>query len=177
MTLTPGTRLGAYEIVALLGTGGMGEVYRAREPRLDRDVAIKILAPGISTDPHALHRFQQEARAAAALNHPHIVAVHDTGTHNGSPYIVSQLLEGATLRERLPAGALPRHASEQYVCPFEVTTVHAALGDQKSTLEWLEKGYQERADCMPWVRSDPKLDGLRDYPGFDDLMRRMGFPP
>ena len=72
---------------------------------------------------------------------------------------------------------LTARAFEQYVCPFEVATVHAALGDRKSTLEWLEKGYQERADCMPWVRSDPKLDGLRDYPGFDDLMRRMGFPP
>jgi tetratricopeptide (TPR) repeat protein len=71
---------------------------------------------------------------------------------------------------------MTKRASVQYICPFEVATVHAALGDRKSTLQWLEKGYQERADCMPWARSDPKLDGLRGYPGFDDLMQRMGFP-
>jgi serine/threonine protein kinase/Tol biopolymer transport system component len=106
MPLSAGTRLGPYEVTAQVGAGGMGEVYRARDPRLGRDVAIKVLPTGLSTDPERLHRFEQEARAAAALNHPNILAVHDIGQHDGAPYIVSELLEGETLRTRL-SGALP----------------------------------------------------------------------
>jgi eukaryotic-like serine/threonine-protein kinase len=101
MSLGPGTRLGPYEIVALLGAGGMGEVYRARDSRLGRDVAVKVLPASFSTDPDRLARFEQEARAAAALNHPGILAVFDIGSHDRSPYIVSELLEGDTLRERV----------------------------------------------------------------------------
>src|SRR5262245_3793010 len=101
MPLAGGSRLGPYEIVALVGSGGMGEVYRARDPRLGRDVAIKILPTAYSADPERLRRFEQEARAAAALNHPSILAVHDIGTEAGAPYIVSELLEGETLRDRL----------------------------------------------------------------------------
>ena len=106
MALGPGARLGPYEIQSLLGAGGMGEVYRARDPRLGRDVAVKVLPADLSLDPNRLHRFEQEARAAAALNHPNIVAVHDIGTHDGSPYIVAELLDGETLRMRLETGAL-----------------------------------------------------------------------
>src|SRR5262245_30792706 len=106
MPLSAGTRLGPYEVTAQIGVGGMGEVYRARDPRLGRDVAIKVLPTGLSSDPERLHRFEQEARAAAALNHPNILAVHDIGQHDGAPYIVSELLEGETLRTRLSA-ALP----------------------------------------------------------------------
>ena len=95
-----GARLGPYEVVEPLGSGGMGEVYRARDPRLTRDVAIKVLPEGFSTDPDRLSRFEQEARAAAALNHPNILAIYDIGTENGRPYIVSELLEGATIRDR-----------------------------------------------------------------------------
>jgi serine/threonine protein kinase len=98
MTLSPGSRLGPYEIAALIGAGGIGEVYRARDPRLDRDVAIKVLYGASSGEPDRLRRFEQEARATAALNHPNILAVHDIGTHEGVPYIVSELLEGTTLR-------------------------------------------------------------------------------
>src|SRR5712692_8799413 len=101
MALSAGTRLGSYEIIAALGAGGMGEVYRARDPRLGRDVAIKVLPAAFSADPDRLHRFEQEARAAAALNHPNILAVFDIGTQDGAPYIVSELLEGETLRARL----------------------------------------------------------------------------
>ena len=104
MALAPGTRLGPYEIVSALGAGGMGEVYRARDPRLGRDVAIKVLPTAFSADVDRLHRFEQEARAAAALNHPNILAVHDIGTEAGAPFIVSELLEGETLRDRLNAG-------------------------------------------------------------------------
>src|SRR5262245_48871528 len=85
----------------------MGEVHKARDPRLGRDVAIKVLTAAFSADPERLRRFEQEARAAAALNHPNILAVHDVGQHDGAPYIVSELLDGETLRERLNQGALP----------------------------------------------------------------------
>ena len=104
MPLTAGARLGPYEIVALIGAGGMGEVYRARDSRLGRDVAIKVLPIAFSADADRLHRFEQEARAAAALNHPNILAVYDIGTQADAPFIVSELLEGETLRERLNAG-------------------------------------------------------------------------
>jgi serine/threonine protein kinase/Tol biopolymer transport system component len=103
LALTSGTRVGVYEIVSLVGAGGMGEVYRARDARLGRDVAIKVLPPEFSKDPERLQRFEQEARSAAALNHPNIITLYDIGTHEGSPYIVSELLEGETLRERLEA--------------------------------------------------------------------------
>jgi len=109
MPIAPGTRLGPYEIVEAIGAGGMGEVYRARDPRLGRDVAIKVLPTAFSTDPDRLQRFEQEARAAAALNHPNILAVHDIGRHEGAPYIVSELLEGETLRERLTSSSRARN--------------------------------------------------------------------
>jgi serine/threonine protein kinase len=107
MALAAGTKLGPYEIQSPLGAGGMGEVYRARDPRLGRDVAIKVLPASFSADPGRLQRFEQEARSASALNHPNILAVYDVGTHDGAPYLVTELLEGETLRERLGVSALP----------------------------------------------------------------------
>jgi Tol biopolymer transport system component len=101
------TSLGPYEILSLLGAGGMGEVYRARDPRLGREVAVKVLPSSFSADARRLSRFEQEARAAGMLNHPNVLAIYDVGTHEGSPYLVSELLEGETLRVRLGAGALP----------------------------------------------------------------------
>jgi eukaryotic-like serine/threonine-protein kinase len=107
MALTSGTKLGPYEIVASIGAGGMGEVYRARDSRLRREVAIKVLPPALSLDADRMRRFEQEALATAALNHPNILAVYDIGTHGECPYIVSELLEGQTLRDRLRDGPLP----------------------------------------------------------------------
>jgi eukaryotic-like serine/threonine-protein kinase len=107
MTLTAGTMLGQYEILEPLGAGGMGEVYRARDTRLKRDVAIKVLPDFLTFDRHRLQRFEQEARAAAALNHPNILAVYQMGTHDDQQYLVSELLEGETLWERLRRGPLP----------------------------------------------------------------------
>jgi Tol biopolymer transport system component len=113
VTLAAGTRLGPYEIVAPLGAGGMGEVYRAKDSRLGREVAIKVLPASFSNDPDRLRRFEQEARAAGILNHPNITAVHDIGTVDGAPYVVTELLEGETLRSRLAGGPLaPRRAIE-----------------------------------------------------------------
>ena len=107
MTLRTGDRLGPYEIVAPLGAGGMGEVYRARDTRLGRDVAIKVLPAEFASDPDRLRRFEQEARATGQLNHPNILTVFDIGRHEGAPYIVTELLEGETLQERLRPGGLP----------------------------------------------------------------------
>jgi predicted ATPase len=107
MNLQPGTRIGPYEIVELLGAGGMGEVYRGRDPRLGRDVAVKVLSGEFASDPDRLRRFEQEARAAAALSHPNILAVYDVGTEGGVPYLVSEFLEGQTLRDALSAGRIP----------------------------------------------------------------------
>jgi serine/threonine-protein kinase len=102
-----GVRLGPYEIVAALGAGGMGEVYRARDTRLGRDVAVKVLPEAAASDPERLKRFEREARATAALSHPNILAVHDVGIQDGAPYLVEELLEGESLKERLARGALP----------------------------------------------------------------------
>lgn len=101
MTLSPGFKLGPYEIVESIGAGGMGEVYRARDARLGRDVAVKVLPAALSRDAERLKRFEQEARAASALNHTNILSIFDVGSHEGAPYLVMELLEGETLRERL----------------------------------------------------------------------------
>jgi len=114
MALSAGTKLGPYEIQALIGAGGMGEVYRAKDARLDRIVAIKVLPASFSADHDRMQRFAQEARAAAALNHPNILSIFDIGDEKGSPYVVSELLEGVTLRERLRSGALSSRKAIDY---------------------------------------------------------------
>jgi serine/threonine protein kinase/Tol biopolymer transport system component len=114
MTLTAGTKLDGYEVLGLLGAGGMGEVYRARDSVLNREVAIKVLPSFVSQDPDRLRRFEQEARAAAALNHPNILAVHQLGTFEGTPYLVSELLEGGTLGQQLMCGPLPLRKAIDY---------------------------------------------------------------
>src|SRR5713101_5175986 len=114
MTLATGTRLGPYEIIAPLGAGGMGEVYRARDTRLGRDVAVKVLPSSYADDKERLQRFEQEACAAGALNHPNILSIYDVGTHDGSPYVVSELLEGETLRQRMAGAALAQRKAIDY---------------------------------------------------------------
>ena len=106
MLLTPGTHLGAYEIITALGAGGMGEVYRAHDPRLGRDVALKILPAATANDPHALERFTREARAVAALNHPHIVTIHSTEEADGIRFMTMELIEGRTLDQVIPVGGV-----------------------------------------------------------------------
>src|ERR1700688_1867656 len=109
-----GKVLGHYRVFEKIGFGGMGEVYRASDERLGRDVALKILNPSLSQDQDRLRRFEQEARAAAVLNHPNIVAIYDIGMHEGAPYIVSELLVGHTLRERLLDVPLSRNQAIDY---------------------------------------------------------------
>jgi Tol biopolymer transport system component len=114
MPIAKGAHIGPYEIVGWLGAGGMGDVYRARDPRLGREVAIKLIPESFATDVSRVHRFEQEARAAGQLNHPNILAVYDVGIHAGAPYIVSELLEGESLRSRLHGGALPSQKAVDY---------------------------------------------------------------
>src|SRR6185369_267513 len=114
MALEPGTKLGRYEIRSKIGAGGMGEVYRARDEKLNRDVAIKVLPAALSESSDRLHRFEQEAQAAGALNHPNILVIYDVGTNENAPYVVSELLEGESLRDRLDHGALSTRKASDY---------------------------------------------------------------
>jgi len=107
MALTSGTKLGPYEIQTPLGAGGMGEVYRARDTRLDRTVAVKVLASHLSSSPESKQRMEREGRAISSLNPPHICQLYDIGSQNGTDYLVMEFLEGETLAERLRKGAIP----------------------------------------------------------------------
>src|SRR5450759_2120137 len=114
MSLAAGSRLGPYEVIAPLGAGGMGEVYKAKDTRLDRDVAIKVLPESLAKDPDALSRFEREAKAVAALSHPNILGIFDFGSQDGVAYAAMELLDGETLRGRLSSGALPVRKAIDY---------------------------------------------------------------
>ena len=114
MALTPATKLGPYQIESLLGVGGMGEVYRARDTRLDRTVAIKILTQGRTDAPEVRQRFEREARAVSSLSHPHICVLYDVGNHDGIEYLVMEYLEGETLAARIAKGPLPTNELLRY---------------------------------------------------------------
>ena len=107
MQLTPGLQVGPYEVMAVLGTGGMAEVYRARDTRLGREVALKVVKAPMAANPELLERLEKEARIAGSLNHPNLVVVYDVGQHDGTPYFVTELLEGESLRSRLSRGRVP----------------------------------------------------------------------
>src|SRR5262245_25177113 len=114
MAISAGSRLGPYEILSPLGAGGMGEVYRAKDPRLGREAAMKVLPASFAQDSDALARFEREAKAVAALSHPNILAIHDFGSQEGRVYAVMELLEGETLREKLGGGPIPRRKALDY---------------------------------------------------------------
>ncbi len=128
MLLDIGARLGTHEILELIGAGGMGEVYKAKDHKLDRYVVVKVLRPELADDPERLRRFEQEARAASALNHPNIVTVHDLGEHEGAPYIVMEYVVGVTLREKLAGGPLPQDALARYVAQLAAGLAKAHQG-------------------------------------------------
>ena len=109
MPLHPGDCLGPYEVLSPLGAGGMGEVYKARDPRLGREVAVKVLPAEFAADPERLRRFEREARTLATLTHPNVLSVFDVGTHEGTPHVVTELLEGRSLREVMSGGPLSVH--------------------------------------------------------------------
>ena len=114
MGMNAGTKCGPYEVIAPLGAGGMGEVYRATDTRLGRDVAIKVLSSALTKDEERLWRFEQEAKTVAALNHPNILGIHDIGTYEGAPFLVSELLEGETLRQKIEEGPIPTRRTVEY---------------------------------------------------------------
>jgi serine/threonine protein kinase len=118
MTLASGSKLGPYEIVSPLGAGGMGEVYRAKDTRLERTVAVKVLPPGLST-PESRLRFEREARTISQLSHPHICALYDVGREGETEYLVMEYLEGETLAERLLKGALSIEQVLRYGCEID----------------------------------------------------------
>src|SRR5262249_49311723 len=120
MALASGTKLGPYEILSPLGAGGMGEVYRAFDSRLGRDVAIKLLPGEYAADPERVRRFEQEAHAAAALNHPNIVAIYDVGSRADAFFVVTELLEGETLRRRIGGGGVGARKAIGYSTPIAV---------------------------------------------------------
>src|SRR5262250_3794683 len=105
--LTRGSQLGPYEVLSTLGSGGMAEVYRARDTRLGRDIALKVVNEALAGDPELVRRFEQEARLAGSLNHPNLVAVYDVGVQDGAAYFITELLKGESLRERLSRGRIP----------------------------------------------------------------------
>jgi len=147
MSLTPGAQCGGYEIVGLLGTGGMGEVYRARDLKLGRQVAIKILGADALANAGAVRRFQHEARAASALNHPGIVTIHDVGELDGQCFIVMELVEGSTLRQLLGRGRAPLKKTLQIASQMadalakahEAGIVHCDLKPENAMLETREE--------------------------------------
>src|SRR5215475_983172 len=114
MPLAPGTKLGPYQIQSPLGSGGMGEVYRAHDTRLERDVAIKVLPTNLSSDPSLRQRLEREAKAVSKLSHPHICTLYDIGHQDGTDFIVMELVEGRTLEQRLVKGALPLKETVRY---------------------------------------------------------------
>src|SRR5262249_15806536 len=129
MPIQSGSRLGSYEILSAIGAGGMGEVYQAHDVRLMRDVAIKVLPERFSKDADRLRRFEQEARAAGILNHPNVLAIYDVGTHDGTPYVVSELLEGETLREALNRGPIALRKTLDYAA--QIASGLAAAHDKR----------------------------------------------
>src|SRR5246127_1451111 len=170
MALTSGTKLGPYEIQASIGAGGMGEVYKARDKRLNRDVAIKVLPASFSADPDGLQRFAQESRAAAALNHPNILSIFDIGEDRGGPYVVSEFIGGESLGERLRDGPLASRKAIDYAqqvakglaAAHEKGIVHRDL--KPENLFITNDGRAKILDFGLAKFTQPELDGSDDAP-------------
>src|SRR5215472_12160447 len=180
MSLAPGTKLGPYEIQTALAAGGMGEVYRARDTRLDRVVAIKVLPESVAGDAERLRRFEQEAKTVAALNHPNILSVHDIGAQNGTHYIVTELLEGQTLREKLGPGPPPFRRAIEYglqiakglAAAHEMGVVHRDL--KPENLFVTQDGRVKILDFGLAKQNPPAAHGGRDVATLDTPLTTPG---
>ena len=189
MEIEPGTRVGRYELHVLIGEGGMGQVYRATDPTLGRDVAIKILPSELATAAERLYRFEQEARSASALNHPNILAIYDVGTHDGAPYIVSELLEGETLRERLRSGSIPLKKAIDYAVQIVkgLSAAHAKgiihrdlkpenlFITKDRQVKILDFGLAKLTNPLSDFASDPEANTLRLKTGSGVVMGTAGY--
>src|SRR5882762_5027022 len=146
MSLPSGTRLGPYEIVAPLGAGGMGEVYRARDTRLDRTVAVKILPSHLSSDPTLRQRFEQEAKVISSLNHPHICALYDVGHQDGTEFLIMEYLEGETLAKLLEKGPAPLAPGATLTTAVTRTTPVTQQGTIVGTFQYMSPEQIEGKD-------------------------------
>jgi eukaryotic-like serine/threonine-protein kinase len=162
MSLGPGTRLGPYEIHSAIGGGGMGEVYKAKDTRLERTVAIKVLPSHVSSDPALRERFEREARTIAALNHPHICTLYDVGRESGMEFLVLEYLEGQTLADRLTKGALPLDQALTFAIQIAdaLDKAHRAgivHRDLKPGNIMLTKSGRSRGSQLPWQKASVSL--------------------
>ena len=175
MTLIAGTKLGRYEVRSKIGEGGMGEVYLARDLELDRTVAIKILPETLASDQQRLQRFIQEARAASALNHPHILTIYEIGVTGSSRFIATEFIDGETLRQRINSGLNLAEALEIAIQVGSALSAAHAAGEKELAFTWLERGLAAGA-IGGFFKNDPVWDPIRGDPRFADLLRRMGIP-
>src|SRR5437867_2321158 len=171
-----GTSLNQYRIIASIGAGGMGEVFRARDTRLNRDVALKVLPKDFAADADRLRRFEQEAKTLAALNHPNVLTIHDAGVHEGTPYLVSELLEGKTLREEMNGGALPLRKATDYALQIAQglaaahakAIIHRDLKPENifvtkdGRVKILDFGFAKLMNPSPALRTPSPVEGERD---------------
>ena len=158
-----GARLGRYEIHSQIGAGGMGEVYPAQDTKLDREVALKILPADLAANQDRMRRFVQEAKAAAALNHPNIAHIYEIGESEGVNFIAMEFVDGQK-----------RPAKTSYSSLY-VAYIYAGLNDKDKTFEWLNKAVEERG-LLSTIKVDPPFENLRGDPRFKDLSKRLNLP-
>ena len=190
MTLAVGTKLGRYEIRSQLGAGGMGEVYLAQDTKFDRKVALKILPAELAANHDRMRRFAQEAKAAAALNHPNIAHIYEIGESGSSPtaregvhFIAMEFIDGVTLREVIHGGQRDlakllrylQHVAEGQSEAHWIAKIYAALNEKELALTWLERGLAAGAIAV-FYKDEPVWDPIRNDPRFADLLKRMGIP-
>jgi serine/threonine protein kinase len=169
MSPAPGSRLGGYNVMARLGAGGMGEVYRALDPRLDRHVAIKVLPPEFARDADRRARFEREARMLAALNHPNIAAIY--GLEESAIRTVRCC--GYTRAMASVGDVLARQSQTAFIPPLDIMRFYVYAGDVEQALHWLEIGFERRDADLPYINCVPSNDLIRDHPRFRNVLARM----
>jgi hypothetical protein len=173
VNLSKGQHIGPYEIVAPLGEGGMGHVYRAHDARLGRDVALKVLPADVAADPERLARFRREARAVAALNHPHIVTIFSIEEEHGMPFMTMELVEGRSLDQALTGGGF----GQSYVPATALIIPADAAGHRDLSIQYAERAWAEREPMFILLaRHHPEWRSIRSDPRFQAILREMDAP-